>query len=65
VSAENQSAGVDRTLATTAASPLGTPEQLAAERLRAETVNTLSVDQRVMTHEELRGYLPADDLVTV
>ncbi|HET6731952.1 DUF1214 domain-containing protein [Mycobacterium sp.] len=41
--AVTQSAVADQSLATTAVSPLGTPEQLAAERLATETVNTLPV----------------------
>jgi hypothetical protein len=38
-----QSAVVDQSVETTAVSPLGTPEQLAAERTATETVNTLPV----------------------
>jgi hypothetical protein len=38
-----QSAAVDQSVETTAVSPLGTPEQLAAERTATETVNTLPV----------------------
>ena len=41
--AVTQSAVVDQNVEAAADSPLGTPEQLAAERLAAETVNTLPV----------------------
>lgn len=41
--AVTQSALDDQSVATTAVSPLGTPEQLAAERIATETVNTLPV----------------------
>ncbi|HJT96590.1 MAG TPA: DUF1214 domain-containing protein [Mycobacterium sp.] len=41
--AVTQSAVAEQSVATAAVSPLGTPEQLAAERLAAETVNTLPV----------------------
>jgi hypothetical protein len=41
--AVTQSAAVDQSVEATAVSPLGTPEQLAAERTATETVNTLPV----------------------
>ena len=55
--AVTQSAEVDQTLETTADSPLGTPEQLAAERIAAETVNTLPV--MVMKFLLKQGFMTA------
>jgi Protein of unknown function (DUF1214) len=53
--AASQSAVVEQSAAATAVSPLGTPEQLAAERLAAETVNTLPV--RLMKLFLRQGFL--------
>ncbi len=55
--AVTQSAEPDQTVETTADSPLGTPEQLAAERLAAETVNTLPV--MVMKFLLKQGFMTA------
>ncbi len=55
--AVTQSAEVDQTVETTADSPLGTPEQLAAERIAAETVNTLPV--MVMKFLLKQGFMTA------
>jgi hypothetical protein len=55
--AVTQSAELDQTVEATADSPLGTPEQLAAERVAAETVNTLPV--MVMKFLLKQGFMTA------
>ncbi len=55
--AVTQSAELDQTVEATADSPLGTPEQLAAERVATETVNTLPV--MVMKFLLKQGFMTA------